>query len=349
MTSTSGMTKTRRGIFASIMHRRATPMEKYLAAIILGYIIIVSIRNPLFFSAETLFDMIRSASAPMILALGAMMALISGGIDVSFTAVAIVSGYLAVKILLATGIDNVFLAIVLSMCFGLILGAINAVLIHFLKLPTLIITLGTMSVYVGLMAVIVGTHSYPPAEMPKSLIWFGSLDMFSVTTERGRFGLTVFLPIVIALIILTWFVLYRTMLGRSIYAMGSNEESASRLGINLFGTKLFVYCYVGAVSALGGIIYFSELKYVNPTSLVGSELMIIAAVVIGGTLLTGGEGTILGAVLGVVIFRLFQSTLVFLGLNSSWNGLFFGGVLLISLIVMYRRKRITDERNLVFG
>src|SRR5699024_6536803 len=108
------------------------------------------------------------------------------------------------------------------------------------------------------------------------------------------------------------------------------------------------YAYSGTLAAIMGVMYVSQLKYVNPVSLIGTELMVIAAVVIGGAKLTGGEGTVLGALLGVVLMQLFQSTLVFLGLNTSWNDLFFGGVLLISLTVMYYRQRARNKRALVF-
>lgn len=336
-------------VFQKIMGRRSTTMERYLIAIIVVYIAVVSIKNPLFFSAETLFDMIRSGSVTMVLATGVLLVLVSGGIDVSFTAVSVVSGYISVQLILASGIDNIALAILIACTLGLLLGMINAILIEFLKLPTLIITLGTMSVFHGLMAVLVGTKSYTYAQMPESFVWFGSFDMFSVTTDRGRFGLSIFLPIVILVVFVTWFILYRTMLGRQIYAIGSSEESARRLGINVFTVKMFVYSYVGVLSGLAGVMYFSELKYVNPVSLVGTELLIIAAVVIGGAKLTGGEGTVLGTILGVVIFRLFTSTLVFLGLSSSWNDFFFGAVLLASLALMYGRQRRADRKNLVFG
>ena len=334
--------------FQAVMHRRATPMEKYLSAILVAYVAIVTIKNPLFFSPETLFDMVRSGAGTMLLAIGVLVVLISGGIDVSFTAVAIVSGYLSVLVVLRLGIDSVLLALLLSAVIGVLLGAVNAVLIHFLRLPTLIVTLATMSVYHGLMAVIVGTKSYPAAEMPASLVQFGTGDLVVVDSGTGRYGLTVFLPIVVAALVLTWFVLYRTMLGRAVFAIGSDEESASRLGINILLTKLFVYAYMGALAGVMGIVYFANLKYVNPTSLIGEELMIIAAVVIGGAKLTGGEGTVLGTVLGVAVVQLFDTTLVFLGLSSSWNDLFFGAVLLLSLSVMYRRQRLADRRNLVF-
>lgn len=338
--------------FQAVMHRRATTMEKYLTVIIVAYIAVVSLKNPLFFTPETLFDMIRSGSGTMLLALGVLMVLVSGGIDVSFPVVAVVSSYLAVMTLDKTGINSVWLALAVSIAIGTLLGAVNGLLIHFLRLPTMIVTLGTASVFHGLMAVVFGTNDYTTGEMPTSLLDFGNASLFAVTdAETGQsFSLTVFLPITLAAIAGVWFVLYRTMLGRSIFAIGSNEESASRLGINIFRTKLFVYVTVGALAGLMGVILFSELKNVNATAtLIGDELMIIAAVVIGGAKLTGGEGTILGAFLGVVTIQLFQQTLVLLGLSTLWSDVFFGAVLLSSLAVMYRRQRIADRRNLVFA
>jgi len=337
--------------FQAMMHRRATTMEKYLSAILAVYIVVVSVKNPLFFTPETLFDMIRNGSGTMLLALGVLMVLVSGGIDVSFPAVAVVSSYLAVLTIVHTGINSIWLAFAIAISIGTALGAINALLIYFLKLPTLIVTLGTASVYHGLMAVVFGTHDFTAGEMPTSMLTFGKRSLLTVVGATGRsFSLTIFLPIVVAAIAGTWFVLYHTMLGRSIFAIGSNEESASRIGINIFRTKLFVYATVGALAGLMGVILFSELQVVNPTAtLIGSELMVIAAVVIGGAKLTGGEGTILGTILGVVMIQLFQRTLVFLGLSTLWSNVFFGAVLLFSLSVMYRRQRIFDRRNLVFA
>lgn len=335
-------------LFQRLMHRRAKTMEKYLFSIIVAYSVVVAFMNSRFLRLETLFDIIAGSSGTMLLALGLTVVLISGGIDVSFTAVAIVSAYISVLTMDGLGIDNVVFALLMSASIGLCLGFVNAVLIQFLRLPALIVTLGTASVFHGAMAVLLGTTDFTKSEMPQSLVNFGSASLVTFTTENGRYGLTTALPFVLVALILTWFILHRTMLGRSIYAIGSSEESASRLGIGILRTKLFVYGYIGALAGVMGILYFSELKYVNPTSLVGTELIILAAVVIGGAKLTGGEGTILGTLLGVSLFALFQTTLVFLGLDSAWRDFFFGGVLLVSLGVMYARQRVADRENLVF-
>lgn len=339
----------KQSLFEKVFHRRATTMEKYLLVIVLAYIVIVGVVNPLFFNVETLFDMVRSGTGYLILATGALVVLISGGIDVSFTAVAVVSAYASVLTIDRLQVDNLYLALLISVSIGMLLGAINALLISYLKLPTLIVTLGTMSVYWGLSAVWLGTADFTMHQMPQSLVAFGTNDVFVPGGGASGTGLSVFIIPAVLVFVLTWFILQRTVLGRSIYALGSSEESAVRLGINVFMVKLFVYAYMGALAGLMGIVYFSELKYVNPTSLVGNELMIIAAVVIGGAKLTGGEGTLMGTLLGVVVLQLFQTTLVFLGLNSSWNDFFFGGVLIASLTVMYVRQRRLDQKNLVFS
>jgi len=314
--------------------------------VIVVYIAVVGIVNPLFLDIGTLFDMLRSGAGVALLALGVLTVLVSGGIDVSFTAIAIVSAYVGVRTALATGIDNLWLILFVAVTVGTLLGALNAVIIYAFRLPTLIVTLGTASAYHGAMAVLLGTTSYSRVQMPQSLVEFGVVDILRIP---GHGGLSVYVAIVAFFAVLTWFILQRTMLGRSIYAVGSNEESASRLGINIFATKLFVYSYTGFLGALMGVMYVSQLKYVNPVSLIGTELLVLAAVLVGGVRLTGGVGTVLGALLGVVLLRLFVSTLVFLGLDSNWNDLFFGSVLLASLIVMYYRQRARNRRALVFA
>lgn len=336
-------------LFKKVFHRRPTTMEKYLSVIILLYIVVVGVKNPLFFNIETVFDMVRGGTGTLVLAMGVLVVLVSGGIDVSFTAVAIVSGYSTVLMMNKWGLDYLWFALIVSVLIGMILGSINGFLVNHLNIPTLIVTLGTMSVYWGLMAVILGTKDMTASEMPQSLVRFGTNDLYTFPGRTPGTGLSLFIIPAVLVMILTWFILQRTVLGRSIYALGSSEESALRLGINVYWVKIFVYSFMGALAGLMGIIYFSEIKYVNPTSLVGKELMIIAAVVVGGAKLTGGEGTILGTFLGVLLLQLFQTTLVFLGLGSAWNDFFFGGVLVISLSVMYLRQRRLDRKNLVFS
>ena len=337
-----------RAPFKRIFGRESTQTERYLTILIIVYSLVVTFRNPPFFSFETVFDLIHEGAPTMIMAIGVLIVLVSGGIDVSFPAVATCSGYIAMKVMWALGLDSVLFMAVVAVLIGLALGTINALLIHLLRLPTLIVTLGTQSVYRGLMAAVLGTTMYPFAIMPPSLANFGTMNLFSVTSASHTYGLSIFFPILIVIFVITWFMLYHTMPGRAIFAIGSDAEAASRIGINLLRTRLLVYGYAGALAGLAGVLYFAAMQNVNPVALQGFELMVIAAVVIGGAKLTGGEGTLLGTVLGVLLFQLFQSTLVQLGLASTWSSFFFGIVLVISLAVIYYRQRKSDQRNLVF-
>jgi len=333
-----------------MLKRLLSRNETYLIVIILIYSIIVGIKNPAFLSYENFFDMLRASSGKLLLALGVLIVLISGGIDVSFTAIAIFGGYASTKLMLLTKIDNLAFAFIISASIGIILGSINALIIHYFRLPTLIATLGTSSVFFGLMTILVGTKSINAGQMPSSITNFSGARLFERIAPSGNtYGLSAFIIPVILAIFITWFILYRTMLGRGIFAMGNSEESAKRSGFNLFLIRFFIYTYVGILAGIMGVVYVAEVRWVNPISLVGSELSIIAAVVIGGAKLTGGEGTILGAVLGIIIIQLLNSTLVFLGLSSSWNDFFVGLILLISVSITSYQYRLKSRRNLTFS
>jgi len=339
----------KRSPFNLLFNRPMTSMEKMLLAIIAVYIIAVSIRSPQFLSPGTFFDLFRSGSGFMILAIGVLIVFVSGGIDVSFAPIAIVSGYSSVLLSKALAIDNLFFILIVSIVIGALLGSINALLIHFYKLPTLIVTLGTASVFHGAMAILLGMKTFTRADVPQSMLEFGSAQLFTFEFGPSRVGLSVFALVVVGVLALTWFLLYRTLIGRSVFAVGSNEESASRIGMSILVTRLFVYMYVGALAGLVGIMYFSNLAYINPAALVGTELAVIAAVVIGGAKLSGGEGTLFGTVLGVVLWQLFQNTLVHLGFGSSFNDLFFGAALVAILGFIYYRQRQANKRALVFS
>jgi simple sugar transport system permease protein len=275
--------------------------------------------------------------------------LLSGGIDVSFTAVAIAGGYIAVRAIMATGADNLALAFLISCSIGIALGAINGLIIAFFRLPTLIATLGTLSVFFGALTTFVGTSSVNARQMPKCFINFGSARLIQLTNVKGHtYGLSAFVIPLIFAIALTWFLLKHTMLGRGIYALGNNPESAMRAGFNLIKIQLFIYCYVGFLAGIMGVVYVSEVRWVNPVDLVGQELTVIAAVVIGGAKLTGGSGTILGTILGVAIVRVLHSTLVLLGLSASWNDFFVGLIILISVGVTSYQNTLKNRKNLRF-
>jgi simple sugar transport system permease protein len=127
----------------------------------------------------------------------------------------------------------------------------------------------------------------------------------------------------------TWFLLHKTLLGRQIYAIGGSTESARRIGINVRGVQIFVYAYVGGLSGLAGIVHASLARVANPFDLVGLELSVIAAAVLGGARLTGGYGTITGTLLGIALIVLVSNSLILLGIPSTWQSVVIGGLILL--------------------
>ena len=155
--------------------------QTYILLIVIAYVVIVSAVNPAFFTAESLFDLLQSSAGVMIVALGVMLVIVSGGIDVSFTVIAVFGAYSAARFMQVTGIDNIIVAFAIAIVIGAALGAVNALLIHRFKLPVFVVTLGTQSMFTGLMATIVGTVSINPSQCPRSLVDFGALKIFTVT------------------------------------------------------------------------------------------------------------------------------------------------------------------------
>jgi len=325
--------------------------DRYIAillVIIALYSLFVGLVNPAFFSVETVFDLIRTSSTSLIVVIGLLLVMISGGIDVSFMAVALFGSYTTIKIMIATGIDSLAFAFGLSMLIGGLLGLINALLINWLKLPPFIITLGTQSLFHGIMTTFIGDKSFGAGVLPSCLNKFGQAVIFSFQTDSGRFGLTAAVIPILIVVAATWFILYKTMLGRGVVALGNSEEAARRIGFDPSYIRLFVYTYTGLLSGIMGILYVAQVNALYPNKLVGDELMVVAAAVIGGTKITGGQGKIFGALLGVLIIYLLTSTLILIGLSSSWNDLFVGAILVISIAISSYQERIKNRRNLIF-
>jgi simple sugar transport system permease protein len=310
----------------------------YLFLVLIVFSILVGIKNPVFFSLSNTYDILKSSVVMGLFAIGVLIVIISGGIDISFTAIAAFSMYLTSKILLNINLtDSLVLAFMLSGIIGLLLGTFNAVFISHFKLPTLIVTLGTASVFRGFMLAFIGTSIIN--NLPESLIQFSKFTLFEQTLPGGeRIGLSVSIFILILFIITGWLLLRYTMLGRGIYAMGGDRVAAQRAGFNLTAIQYFIYGFVGFLSGIAGIIYASMMRNSNPFDLVGTELIVIAAVVLGGASITGGKGTMSGTVLGVLLLILINSSLILLNIPSYWQKVTIGLIIIIGTGITVQRN-----------
>ena len=291
--------------------------EVQIAAIVVLMAVFFSVMSPGFLSAGNLTTLLESYSVMAIMAAGLLVVLISGGIDISFAAIAAVTQYLVATILVQLG-GNWVVAFALAAVFGCVLGAVNALLIYYLQALSVIVTISTMTFYFAiLMFVTDGKSIY---DLPD---WF--------TASISPFGIP--FPVIVAAIVLiaTAFLLNRLSIGRQIYGLGGNLEGAKRMGCNILGLQCFVYGYSGLTAGIAGLVQAHRVEEVVPNALIGRELDVLAAVVLGGASLQGGIGTVSGAILGIVLLAIVQNGLTLLGVSSYSFGFVTGLIILISV------------------
>jgi len=303
--------------------------EPYILAAIFLLSLLIQARSGQFFTGNNLVDLTRSMVVPALFAIGAQMVIISGGIDVSFTAIASLAMYMTTRILLPGDYSgNVIIAYAMAAGFGLLMGALNGVLIAYFRFPTLVVTLGTSSLFVGIMQGVFAAHELP---VPQSMREHGQAFLFSV--HNAKLGLSSEMPVTIlillGMVVLVFFLMRYTMLGRGIFAIGGDEVSAQRAGFDVFGTKLFIYSLVGVMAGIAGIARASMMQNCHPTNLNGMELTVIAAVVLGGTRVSGGLGTLTGAMLGVALMTIMSNSLILIGVPTYWQKVFTGAIIII--------------------
>ncbi|RFU49500.1 ABC transporter permease [Paraburkholderia sp. DHOC27] len=314
----------------SLRGKLARHPEWFTVGLIVVMCVIVGALNPRFFQSATLFDMLHSATTVSLFALGTLVVLASGGIDVSFTAIGALTMYGITKAVFAWWPDEPFALILITGALGgIVLGLINGLLVYRLKAPSLIVTIGTQYLYRGILLTFIGTTFF--MNIPHSMDRFGRIPLFFYQTGDGlRAVLPVSVLALFAAAVLTWWLLNRTMMGRGVYAMGGSLAIAERLGYNLRAIHLFVFGYTGMLAGIAGILHVSNNRLANPFDLVGSELDVIAAVILGGARITGGTGTVAGTLLGVVLVTLINNVLILVGVPSTWQKVIIGAFILLA-------------------
>ncbi|PSW15897.1 sugar ABC transporter permease [Photobacterium rosenbergii] len=315
--------------------------EFYLALLIGLMVIGLSLASEDFFTLGNIFDMSVSSAILGIMACGLFVVLIAGGIDISFPATAAISQYVMATYVLSVG-GNFFIAFLIAAVVGVALGIVNAILVYKLKVPAIIITISTLNLFFGLLIYFTdGAWLYGFPE------WFmDGVELFTFVGSDGYdYGLSLPIITLLAVILFTSFLMSKTRLGRQIYAMGGNADAASRIGINLFAIHLFVYGYMGALAGIAAVVQTQITQSVAPNSLMGFELTVLAAVVLGGTSMTGGKGTLMGVALGVALLAIMKNGLTLLGVPSYWHTVVTGLIIVfsISMTALNEKKQTLQE------
>lgn len=302
-----------------------------------------------FFQVNNLLDLLRSVIIYAMLGVGCQMVIISGGTDISFTALASVCEYACVRIFVNWGgiedgyAGSVVLVYLAAMAMGLVLGALNGFIIGKFNLPVMIVTLGTMNIFSG---VLYGVMEAKESRIPTSMKLHGKDMLFTVVNQETglKSSVPVALLLMIGIYLIAFFIRRYTTIGRGIFAIGGDESAARRCGFNVFGVKMFIYCFSGVVAAMAGIARSSMMLTCNPGNMIGMEMYVIAGCVLGGTNPSGGSGSLTGAFLGALLITIVRNSLILIGVSTVWQKVILGVVIILGTGISAYQKVLQDKQ-----
>jgi simple sugar transport system permease protein len=320
------------------LRRLSRRNEPYLFLVLIALAALIEYRSGQFLTANNLVSLASAFIVPGLFTIGAFMVIVSGGIDVSFPALASLSVYVSTMFLLNTGYaGGPWIAFLLAIVVGAVLGAFNGLFVGVFRLPTLIVTLGSTYVFRGFMQG--ALNSKQQATIPEGMRLFGRAELFTATNPVT--GLTARMPVAflifLGILIVVSLMLRYTMFGRSIFSIGGSEVSSHRAGYNVMATKILIYVIVGIIASIAGVIRVSMMQQLHPTNMLGMELRIIAGTVLGGTAITGGKGSLLGAMMGSLLIVIVVNSMILLGIPTSWRSVFTGALIIIGTGVSARQ------------
>jgi ribose transport system permease protein len=290
--------------------------------------VILTLIAPNFLTAGNLRNVLWQVTAMGIIAIGQTLVILTGGIDLSVGGIAAVSAMAGGLLMTFNGGEHVVLGIIATLLIGLLVGTVNGLIIAYGRLAPFIVTLGMLSITNSLTYVISDAKSI--TGLPEAYRLWG----------RGEIaGIPLYLITFIVLFVLGQIFLSRTKPGRFIYAIGSNEEAARLAGVNVRIYKMLPYAITGFLCAIAAIILSGKLGAIDPDTGTGLELRTIAAVVIGGTSLFGGKGSLYGTLIGVFLIGFLNNGLNLLRVNAFWQGTAVGVVIILSVLVERMSRR----------
>ncbi len=318
--------------------------EFTIGVIIVAMWLIFGMVNHDIISLSNLYSMARASIIPATFALSAMLVIIAVGIDISFYAVGCFSVYVTVKFFVSNKMMDVPLIVIFigAIAIAILLELINWFFIDRLDLNSFIVTVGTQTLYKGFLLAFVGTAYI--TTLPNAMKKLSTSYLASTTNSSGiKSYLHVLVIVVIALYVLMHLMLNYTRFGRNIYAIGCDPVAAKRAGINISKTRLFVFIIAGVLCGIGGVFQATLNRVAVPADLVGQELMVIAAVFLGGALGKQARGSVLGTALGVILLSLISNNLILLKIPSYWQQAITGIIILIGLAI--QSSKSSKEAN----
>jgi rhamnose transport system permease protein len=314
--------------------------EAGILVMLVVFCAVVGAIEPRFLTPDTGRIVLLAIPLVMVAAMGEMMVIIARHVDLSIGSILGFSAILAGMVFRDHPDWPLAVGFALAIVSGAGLGLFNGLIVTIFNLPSIIVTLGTLSLYRGLLFIISGSKQIDPNYIPEPLIRMA---------QTSPIGLPWIVIIAFAVAFATYLFLNHSQVGRQIYAIGSNPAAAPLRGIRVMPVTLLVFTLSGALAGLAGIIYAARFGYVNPgITGVGFEFTVIAAVVIGGVSINGGVGSVAGTVLGVLLLGAVQVALPILRVSGFWEEAIYGAVIVVALIID-RTVREGGLKGLVTG
>ncbi len=314
---------------------RAILRDSGIALALLILIITFSMLSPFFLTAGNVSNIFTQITINVCLATGMTFVILIGGIDLSVGSVMALCAVVAGTVLKIEGLPTnlaILLALLTSIGVGTLCGLINGAISSLWGVPSFIVTLGMLNIARG--AALQWTDARSIYEFPDAFNEFGTASFL---------GMPMLFLVSLVMVIMAWFVLTRTVFGRIIYAIGNNEEAVRLAGHNVLWYKILAFTLCGAAVGVGAILYMTRLTVASPILGVSFELNAIAAVIIGGTSLAGGRGSIIGTLLGACIIGVLANGLVLVGVGDFVQQMITGGVIILAVILDTYRLRSTKR------
>ncbi|MBC5647626.1 ABC transporter permease [Christensenella tenuis] len=326
---TTGIKEERKGLIGAIKNSGTT------FSLVIVYIImciIFGLLSPHFFTVNNFLNIGIYSSIIGVMGAGVTVAMLLGAMDISQYATATLASIVAAMLLQEE--VNLFVVIIAAIAVGISCGAVNGVLVAVLKIPAIIVTLGTMQIFRGIAYLLAGGKTI--------MIKNADFDLIG----KGYIGNTIPICIVIMVLvfILIYYLLRHTGFGRTVYAVGGNESASYLSGINVVRVKFLALVLCGVCSAVAGLITSSQVGAAIPSNGVGSEMGVLSAVILGGISLSGGKGRISGTIIGVLILATIQNGLTLLSVQSFYQMIINGIVLILAVLMDVIRRGVLKKQ-----
>ena len=316
--------------------------ELGILAIIIVFVLVASIIDPRFLTFDSWRAVFMAIPLILVMAMGQMMVIICRHVDISIGSILAFAAIAIGLIFIEYPNTPLWIAIIITAFVGAIMGLINGIIVTKFNVHSIIVTLGTLSLYRGLVFIVSGGRQIDRNDIPLSIISFSQTSFL--------FSIPSILIISTIIVLITHYMMRHTIIGREIYATGSNPVAAHLKGINVTKITLFVFTLCGMLSGIAGLFYASRFGYVNPgVTGVGIEFIVIAGVIIGGTSITGGSGSVLGTFLGILLLGIINVALPVLNIPGGYQKAIYGVIIVAALaldqFIIYRMKTLRSLKN----